>query len=182
MVVLVMGVSGVGKSTVGQMLAAALAARFLDGDDFHPAANRTKMAAGHALDDSDRAPWLASIAAELALARTRGETVVLACSALKQRYRDILAAGQPDLRVVWLHGAAELIATRIASRSGHFMPAALLDSQLAILEPPGDALVFDVSIGADDIVASLLPHLARQRCDEIHALGSVGGTKSGKSR
>lgn len=155
--VLLMGVSGVGKSTVGRMLAEALGARFIEGDDFHPSANRAKMAAGRPLEDSDRLPWLAAIAAELE--RSHGEDAVLACSALAQRHRAVLIASCPEIRLVWLNGAPELIAARMAARAGHFMPVSLLDSQLAALEPPVGALMADISAAPEDIVADLMQRL-----------------------
>jgi carbohydrate kinase (thermoresistant glucokinase family) len=131
----VMGVSGCGKSEVGKRLAAALDVRFLEGDAWHSAANVAKMAAGVPLDDADRADWLHALQAEIALARTRGEGLVLACSALKRRYRDLLRAADPALRFAHLSGPRELIAKRMRARAGHYMPASLLDSQLRDLEP-----------------------------------------------
>jgi carbohydrate kinase (thermoresistant glucokinase family) len=131
----VMGVSGCGKSEVGKRLAAALGVRFLEGDAWHSAANVAKMRAGVPLDDADRADWLRALQGEIALARTRGEGLVLACSALKRRYRDLLRAADPALRFAHLSGPRELIAERMQARSGHYMPASLLDSQLRDLEP-----------------------------------------------
>jgi carbohydrate kinase (thermoresistant glucokinase family) len=137
MVVVVMGVSGSGKSTLAAALAQALGARFVEGDDWHGPQNRAKMAAGEPLDDADRQGWLEALAGRLAQAVQRGENLVLACSALRRRYRDILRRGAPGLRLVWLDGPPVLIAQRLAARQGHYMPASLLDSQLATLEPPG---------------------------------------------
>ena len=144
MQVLVMGVTGVGKSTVGTRLADAIGGRFVDADDYHPAANVEKMRAGIALDDSDRAPWLAALNALLRDAEARGETTVLACSALKDHYRRMLAQGVAKFRVVHLHGTRALIGERLGSRRGHYMNPALLDSQLATLEWPGDAIALDI--------------------------------------
>ena len=146
-----MGVSGSGKSTVGELLAAALALPFVDGDDLHPAQNKKKMAAGIALNDADRAPWLDAIGAVLA----RG-SVVVACSALRRRYRDRLRAAAPELRLLYLRGSAELLRERVSGRAHAFMPAKLLDSQLATLEEPGadeGALTLDVSLAPEEIVA-----------------------------
>lgn len=146
-----MGVSGSGKSTVGQLLATALALSFVDGDDLHPAENKKKMAAGVALTDADRAPWLDAIAEVLA----RG-SVVVACSALRRRYRDRLRAAVPELRLVYLRGSRELLSERISGRTHHFMPVTLLDSQLATLEEPGaeeNALTVDVALAPAEIVA-----------------------------
>jgi gluconokinase len=133
----VMGVCGCGKSAIGKSLAAALDVPFLEGDAFHPAANVAKMAAGTALDDADRAGWLLTLQAEIAAARARGEGLVLACSALKRRYRDVLRAADPGLRFAHLTGARSLIAARMQSRTAHYMPTSLLDSQLRDLEPLG---------------------------------------------
>ncbi len=130
----VMGVCGSGKSRVGALLAAALGARFLEGDDFHPPANVEKMRAGVPLDDADRAGWLDRLAAEIAGAAAAGEDLVLSCSALKRRYRDRLRTADAALRFVHLEGERELIARRMLARVGHYMPLSLLESQLAALE------------------------------------------------
>jgi carbohydrate kinase (thermoresistant glucokinase family) len=131
----VMGVSGCGKSEVGQRLARALGVRFLEGDAYHSTSNVAKMAAGIPLGDDDRADWLRTLQAEIALARAQGEGLVLACSALKRRYRDLLRAADPHLRFAHLSGPRELIAQRMQARTAHYMPASLLDSQLRDLEP-----------------------------------------------
>jgi gluconokinase len=133
----VMGVCGCGKSEVGQQLAAALGVRFLEGDAYHPASNVAKMAAGTPLDDADRAGWLQRLQAEIAAARANGEGLVLACSALKRRYRDVLRAGDPGLRFAHLAGPRELISARMQARTAHYMPPSLLESQLNDLEPLG---------------------------------------------
>jgi gluconokinase len=140
--IIVMGVSGSGKSTVGALLATRLGLPFIDGDDLHPQANKQKMAAGIPLDDADRAPWLDTIAAALARA-----PVVVACSALKRRYRDRLRANAPHVQFIYLAGLPDLLAQRLSTRSHEFMPPELLESQLAILEPPGsDENAFTVNI------------------------------------
>lgn len=131
----VMGVSGCGKSEVGQRLAQALGVRFLEGDAYHSVSNVAKMASGIPLDDDDRADWLRVLQGEIAAARARGEGLVLACSALKRRYRDLLRAADPELRFAHLSGPRELIAQRMLARTAHYMPASLLDSQLRDLEP-----------------------------------------------
>jgi gluconokinase len=129
-----MGVSGSGKSTVGALLAAALKVPFLEGDSFHPPANVARMAGGIALTDSDREGWLQTLAQQLQQHAAQG--VVLSCSALKRRYRDVLRSGAPALALVHLSGARDVLAQRLAGRSGHYMPPSLLASQLATLEPP----------------------------------------------
>jgi len=134
-VIVVMGVAGSGKSTVGALLAARLGVPYAEADDFHPAANIAKMAAGHPLDDADRAPWLDVIAAWAA--GRGGKGGVVSCSALRRAYRDRLRANAPGLFFVHLDGPPELIAARLAARTGHFMPPALLRSQFEALEPLG---------------------------------------------
>jgi gluconokinase len=160
MIVLVMGVSGAGKSTVGHALADALGADFLEADAFHSAANVAKMQAGIPLDDSDRWPWLEAIGAALDRALRQGKRVVLACSALKQAYRDrLLKDGGRKGYTVFLQGDAALIAARMSGRSGHYMPPTLLPSQLAILEPPEDAIVVDIAQAPEVILRRILASL-----------------------
>jgi carbohydrate kinase (thermoresistant glucokinase family) len=157
--VVVMGVCGCGKSTVGERLARELGALFIEGDAFHPPANVARMAAGIALTDADRQGWLEALAAQLADARRAGRSVVLACSALKRRYRDVLRLGAPDLRVVHLAGDRAMLAVRLAARQGHYMPASLLDSQLATLETPDPderAVTLDAGAPTDTLVQSAL--------------------------
>jgi carbohydrate kinase (thermoresistant glucokinase family) len=134
--VLLMGVSGSGKTAVGLALADLLGWAFEDGDDLHPAANVAKMAAGHPLTDADRAPWLAECGDWLLAQRQLGRPAILACSALKRAYRDELRRRVSDLRVVYLAGERDVLLERIGHRAGHFFPPALLDTQLADLEPP----------------------------------------------
>jgi carbohydrate kinase (thermoresistant glucokinase family) len=131
----IMGVSGCGKSTVGAALAQVFDIPYLEGDAYHPAANVAKMAAGIPLNDEDRAGWLQGLADEIRQARERGAGLVLSCSALKRRYRDMLRQADPSLRFVHLDGPRTLIADRMQARVGHYMPSSLLDSQLSILEP-----------------------------------------------
>jgi gluconokinase len=157
-----MGVSGSGKTTIASRLAKRLHWTFEDGDRFHPRSNVEKMSAGHPLTDEDRWPWLNAIADEIErVCKARGR-VVVACSALKRTYREVLLRGRGDVRVVFLNGTQKLIADRLAARKGHFMPPGLLDSQFKTLERPGlDENVIDVSIDApvdaivDDIVGKL---------------------------
>jgi gluconokinase len=155
----VMGVSGCGKSVVGAALARELGVEFVDGDDYHPAENVKRMAAGIPLTDSDRAVWLRALADRIREAGDASVGLVVACSALKRSYRDILRAAAPDLKLVFLDGPRELIAERLRRRSGHYMPASLLESQLATLEEPSadeHAWVADIGQSPRDIVDQLL--------------------------
>lgn len=160
-VVLVSGVSGAGKTTLSRALAAALGWRFADADDFHPPANIAKMRAGLPLDDTDRAPWLRALRAEIDQHLAQGAPLVLACSALKQAYRATLlggdrVGGDPGrVRLVFLAASRELLAARLATRAGHYMPPSLLDSQLATLEPPTDALHVDAALPTEAQVAAV---------------------------
>ena len=142
MIVLLMGVSGSGKTTIGGLLANRLGTVFADADDYHSAANKAKMAAGTPLNDADRQPWLETLNALLLNWNESGEGGVLACSALKAAYRTTLTRGMPEgaVHLVWLDGSRALIADRLSHRPSHFMNPALLDSQLATLEPPADAV------------------------------------------
>jgi gluconokinase len=132
----VMGVSGAGKTEIARQLAARLGIAFIDGDRFHSSENIAKMSAGIPLTDEDRQEWLLTLRHRLRQASDEGQAVVLACSALKRRYRDMLRGGNPALIFVYLDGDRDLLASRMKSRQGHFMPASMLDSQLATLEPP----------------------------------------------
>lgn len=158
--VLVMGVSGSGKTTVGVALAKKLGVPFIEADDFHSAANRAKMHAEIPLTDADRAPWLADIHKHLASLRGGW---VLACSALKAAYRDTLIKDFPDAKVVFLTGSEKLLTERLEARSGHFVDVGLLPSQLATLEPPQGALTIDVSPPADEIVRQIVAGLGSGR-------------------
>ena len=144
MIIVIMGITGVGKSTVGKLLAARCDMAFYDADDHHPAANVEKMRAGIPLQDGDRWPWLDGLNALLREAQARHPNVVLACSALNESYRNRLTAGCDDVRYVLLTGAVELIRERLAARKGHYMNPALLDSQLATLETPATCLALDI--------------------------------------
>lgn len=148
MVIILMGVSGSGKTTVGRALAQQLQWRFAEGDDFHSAANIAKMHAGIPLTDQDRAPWLQSLREAITAWLAAGENVVLACSALKASYRQILQASG-EVRFVYLRGSFDLIAKRLASRKGHFINPDLLKSQFDTLEEPKNALAIDAALPAD---------------------------------
>lgn len=161
MAVVLMGVTGSGKTTVGHILARRLSWPFLDGDDFHPEENVAKMAAGTPLTDEDRWPWLQALADEIGGRVDDGTSCVLGCSALKEEYRRVLrgsrSAGQ--IRFVYLHGSEKLIADRLSSRVHRYMPASLLRSQFEALEPPADAAVIDIDATPDEIALSILRHL-----------------------
>jgi len=161
MTVLLMGVSGSGKSTVGPALAAELNWPFLDADTLHPPGNVAKMASGIPLTDADRWPWFDRIVAEMRRCTAAGKNVVIACSALKQAYRDRLASGG-SVRVVYLKGDAETIAPRLAGRKGHFMPPSLLASQFATLEEPDNAIVVDIKQPVAAQVAAITRALREQ--------------------
>lgn len=154
-----MGVSGSGKSTVGRMLAERLGWEFRDGDTFHPPANVAKMRSGTPLNDEDRRPWLLAIQAFMRETQQHGQDAVVACSALKQSYRDLLLQGEPWVRFLHLHGSRELIATRMQARQGHFMPATLLDSQMATLETPANTLVLDIAEPPAELVERAIREL-----------------------
>ncbi len=155
MIVLLMGVSGSGKTTIGRPLAKRLGWRFIDADDYHPPENVAKMAAGIPLEDTDRWPWLDALNHVL----LKEENAVIACSALKEAYRRRLFAGIADARVVYLHGVKALIASRIKARRHRYMPASLLDSQFAALEPPRGAIDVDVAADAEACVARIVSML-----------------------
>ena len=157
----VMGVSGSGKSTIADRLAERLGWRFEDGDRFHPPSNVAKMSAGHPLSDEDRWPWLQAIADEIDRACKAGQRAVIACSALKRAYRDILVHGRNDVRIIFLAGTQDLIASRLAARKGHFMPLGLLTSQFKTLEPPG-ASEHPVTVSIDASVQTIVDDIIRQ--------------------
>jgi gluconokinase len=159
---IVMGVSGSGKSTIGEQLAQRLAFSYEDGDKFHPPGNVAKMSAGHPLTDDDRWPWLQAIADEIDRICLAREHAVIACSALKRAYRDVLVHGRNDVRIVYLQGSQQLIADRLAQRKGHFMPPGLLDSQFKTLESPDaseHAVTASIDGSVDDIVDDIVHQL-----------------------
>ena len=161
----VMGVSGSGKSTVGAELASRLDWQFVDGDSLHPPANVAKMRAGKALDDRDREPWLDAIAARIDSWIEEGRPGVIACSALKRRYRGRIIGNRAEVRLIYLSGSRDVIGGRLAARRGHFMPASLLDSQFAALEPPGPEehpIVVDIDRPITAIVDAIVTGLTSQ--------------------
>jgi gluconokinase len=156
--VLVMGVSGSGKSTVGKALADRMDWTFADADDFHPPANREKMARGEPLTDEDRQPWLERLHDLIAEHALKQKTIVLACSALKEKYRDILIGDLERVALVFLRGDAELIAERMRQRE-HFMPISLLETQLATLEPPTNAIIVDIAQPLETMLEQVIAQL-----------------------
>ncbi|MCV9878647.1 gluconokinase [Brenneria izbisi] len=155
--IIIMGVSGCGKSSVGAAIAHALGAKFIDGDDLHPRANIQKMASGHPLDDNDRAPWLERLSDAAYSLRHKNEVGLIVCSALKRRYRDRLREDNPEMLFLYMKGSFDVIMERLKARAGHFMPTDLLKSQFEALEEPAadevDVVPIDISGSFDEVVA-----------------------------
>ncbi|MDH6109316.1 carbohydrate kinase (thermoresistant glucokinase family) [Kitasatospora sp. MAP12-15] len=165
-VIVVLGVSGAGKSTVGSLLAARLGWPFEDADDLHAPQSRARMAAGHRLTDQERGPWLRAVAHWMDERLRAGESAVVACSALKRAYRDVLRDGRPEVQLLYLRGSRELIAKRLSERHGHFFPAGLLDSQFADLEEPSadeQPWVAPLTDTPEAIVGAVLERLRTRR-------------------
>ena len=163
LVLVVMGVSGSGKTTVGRRLAERLGYAFCEGDDLHPPANVEKMRNGHPLTDADRWPWLARVAERIDAWRAAGQGGVIACSALKRAYRAVIIGDRPGVRLVYLKGDDPLIRRRMKERRGHFMPVGLLTSQFADLEPPGPGerpITVGIEASPDDTVSEIIRQLA----------------------
>lgn len=159
MILVVMGVAGSGKTTIGRLLAEKLGWEFIEGDDFHPPENVEKMSRGIPLSDDDRAGWLQTLAGVLSQRLAANRSAVLACSALKQRYRDLLSWGNPAVRFIYLQGKPELLESRLQDRPGHFMKAGMLVSQFADLEEPADAYDVDITLAPEQIIRLVLAHL-----------------------
>ncbi len=157
---IVMGVSGSGKTTLGRALAERLGWEFYDADDFHPPANIAKMAAGIPLKDADRAPWLDALHDLIAACLKEKRPAVLACSALKERYRQRLLDGNPGVQIIYLKGSYDLIRQRMEQRSGHYMKPAMLQSQFETLEEPRDALTLDCSLPVEELVKQVLARIS----------------------
>lgn len=158
-IVIVMGVAACGKTSFGRRLAARIGAEFIDGDDLHPAANVRKMTAGEPLDDVDRQPWLEALRDRAALAAANNGSLVIACSALRRRYRDLIRTGAPDAWFAYLQADEDLVRDRIGQRQGHFMKADMVASQFETLEPPVDepnTLTLDAALSLDQLTAEFL--------------------------
>jgi len=164
--IVVMGVAGSGKTTIGEKLAERLGWTYEDADKFHPRANVEKMSAGHPLTDEDRWPWLRAIADEIDRVCKQKGQLVIGCSALKRAYRDILVHGRDDVRIVYLDGSQELIARRLKARKGHFMPPTLLDSQFKALQPPGDD-EHPVTVSIDAPVEAIVDDIMRRLAADL---------------
>lgn len=169
MIVLVMGVAGAGKTTVGRKLAEALGFAFADADAFHPAANKEKMGRGVPLDEADRAPWLRDLAAAIDGWLAEGRDVVLACSALRRSYRTLLLRDPHRCKLVHLTGSPELLRERLEQRAGHFATANLLQSQLDTLEAPDDAVTVDVAAAPEALVEQIRTEIHAFRSSEADA-------------
>ncbi|HDL6875056.1 TPA: gluconokinase [Yersinia enterocolitica] len=154
--IIVMGVSGSGKTTVGEAVARRIHAKFIDGDDLHPRANIQKMGSGHPLNDEDRMPWLERLSDAAYSLHHKNESGIIVCSALKRRYRDRLREGNPEMVFLYLKGSFDVIMERLKARSGHFMPTDLLKSQFEALEEPGseepDVICVDIDADIDEVV------------------------------
>ncbi|HDL6940715.1 TPA: gluconokinase [Yersinia enterocolitica] len=164
--IIVMGVSGSGKTTVGEAVARRIHAKFIDGDDLHPRSNIQKMGSGHPLNDEDRMPWLERLSDAAYSLHHKNESGIIVCSALKRRYRDRLREGNPEMAFLYLKGSFDVIMERLKARSGHFMPTDLLKSQFEALEEPGseepDVICVDIDADIDEVVQRCVLALEKQ--------------------
>ncbi|PPG38365.1 transferase [Pseudoclavibacter sp. RFBA6] len=170
-----MGVQGTGKTTIGSALAERLGVTFIDSDDLHPIANKAKMAAGTPLEDEDRVPWLKVVGATIAANEAEGRTTIVACSALKRWYRELLRSSVPELQFVHLAGRRDLVASRLATRQHEYMPTTLLDSQFEVLEPLAAweaGVVVDVADTPAEIVEAVVDYLAGAKPTASGTIGS----------
>jgi carbohydrate kinase (thermoresistant glucokinase family) len=176
-IAVLMGVAGSGKTTIGRAVAQRLGWHFQEGDKLHPPENVAKMRAGHPLNDEDRAPWLAAVAARIDEWGRQGEAGVITCSALKRKYRDVIIGRRTGVQLIYLAGSRKLLTERLTARRGHFMPVSLLDSQLAALEPPTrDEHVLTVSVDApvDALVAQIVAALRPARSSQVRGVEPIG--------
>ncbi|MCL2899601.1 gluconokinase [Brenneria tiliae] len=178
--IIIMGVSGTGKSSVGLALASRLNAKFIDGDDLHPRANIEKMASGRPLNDDDRLPWLERLSDVAYSLQQKNETGFLVCSALKKRYRDRLREGNNHMTFLWLNGDYQLVLERMQQRAGHFMPESLLKSQFATLESPdkreSDVMPIDIAASLDGVVNRCIEALSQERAPQSPHAGRTEQT------
>jgi carbohydrate kinase (thermoresistant glucokinase family) len=177
MIVILMGVSGAGKTAVGERLAGRLGWAFHDGDDFHPQVNVAKMAAGQPLTDEDRRPWLAAIRERIEAHERQGSDAIFACSALREEYRSYLLAGAPSARIVYLRGSPSLIEERLRRRRGHFFRVDLLASLFATVEEPSSALVVDVDAEVDVVVVRVVAALGLPAAALCAGRAGTGGRR-----
>lgn len=160
-IILLMGVAGTGKSTIGRMLAATLGWPYFEADDFHPPGNKEKMSQGIPLTDEDRIPWLSAIRTKIEACRVSGQNAVFSCSALKVKYRTLLGIGAPGLTLVHLTGDLGTVLARVGQRQEHYLKPGLVQSQFDALEPPSDALTIDIKLSPDEIVQTILQRVDR---------------------
>jgi gluconokinase len=176
--IIVMGVAGCGKTSIGKALAARLRWDFYDADDFHPPENVAKMASGIPLDDADRTPWLAALHDLISSSLERSQPGVLACSALKERYRQQLLEGNEDVQIVYLKGSYDLIWSRMEKRTDHYMKPQMLQSQFDALEEPTNALTVDISMSVDDLLQAIWKQM-EQQFEHRNSGSGRDGEKSG---
>lgn len=163
-IIIIMGVAGSGKTTIGKLLAAETSFSFYDGDNFHTGVALSKMSGGTALSDDDRAPWLQAIRDHISRLKQKDEQAIIACSALKKSYRQVLRNGNNNITFIYLKGSRSIIAERIKKRTNHFMPPGLLESQFETLEEPRNAMVVDISKEPAQIIQYIIKKLSEEHC------------------